>query len=216
MVPDHSFSQGIASGVVSILPPKFYDYVAKGSIILKNAKTFTFCKQGVTFEGYNEPLEADIVIYATGFKGDKKLQDIFQSPLLASIVAGSTETTVPLYREIVHPRIPQLAVIGYSESLSNLFISELRSKWVAEFLDGGFSLPAIKLMEENVMEWERYMKRYAKDYYRRSCLNTINTWYTDQLCRDMRCNPRRKNGFLADLFLPYGPEDYTNLQPNRK
>ncbi|KAJ4811794.1 Flavin-containing monooxygenase [Rhynchospora pubera] len=216
MVPDHSFFQAITSGLFSITPPKFYDYVDKGCLILKKSKTYTFCKQGMILEGCNEPIEADIVIFATGFKGDKKLQDIFRSLLFSNIIAGSTSTTVPLYREIVHPRIPQLAVIGYCEGISNLYLSELRSKWVAEFLDGGFRLPAIKQMEENVIEWEKYTKRYAKDNYRRSSVMIINVWYNDQLCRDMGCNPRRKNGFLADLFLPYGPEDYTNLQPKRK
>ncbi|KAF3340278.1 putative flavin-containing monooxygenase 1 [Carex littledalei] len=215
MVPEYSFFQGITSGLIAIMPLKFYEYAAEGSIILKKAKNFMFCKNGVILEGSNQLIEADSVILATGFKGDKKLRDIFQSPLFANIVAGSTSTTVPLYREIVHPRIPQLAVIGYSESLSNLYVSELRSKWVAEFLDGGFQLPTIKQMEENVMEWDKFMKRYAKEYYRRSCLSTVNTWYNDQLCRDMGCNPRRKNGFLADLCLPYGPEDYANLEPKR-
>jgi dimethylaniline monooxygenase (N-oxide forming) len=65
------------------------------------------------------------------------------------------------------------------------------------------------------MEWAEFMKRYAKEHYRKSCLSIINTWYNDQLCRDMRCNPRKKSGFLADFFLPCGPEDYANLQPKR-
>jgi dimethylaniline monooxygenase (N-oxide forming) len=69
-------------------------------------------------------------------------------------------------------------------------------------------------MEENVMEWDKFMKCYAKKYYRRSCLSTVNTWHNNQLCGDMRCNARRKNGFLADL-LPCGPEDYADLQPKR-
>lgn len=98
MVPDHSFFQGMTSGLIAIMPLKFYEYVAEGSIILKKAKKFMFCKNGVIVEGSNELIEADSVILATGFKGDKKLRDIFQSPLFANIVAGSTSTTVPLYR----------------------------------------------------------------------------------------------------------------------
>jgi dimethylaniline monooxygenase (N-oxide forming) len=98
MVPEHSFFQGITSGLIAIAPPRFYDYTAEGSIILKKAQNFKFCKNGLILEGSNIPIGADTVIFATGFKGDKKLRDIFLSPLFANIVAGSTSTTVPLYR----------------------------------------------------------------------------------------------------------------------
>lgn len=113
-----------------------------------------------------------------------------------------------MVREIIHPRIPQLAVIGFSESLSNLYTSELRSRWLAELLDGTMKLPSMKEMENDLTEWDRFKKRYSGKYYRRSCLAALHIWYSDQLCKDMGWNPKRKKGFIAELFEPYGPLDY--------
>ncbi|XBH71974.1 hypothetical protein VPH35_099365 [Triticum aestivum] len=56
MVPDHSFLQAISSCLVAILLDKFYDMVDQGSIVLKKAKSFSFCKQGVIVEGESTPI----------------------------------------------------------------------------------------------------------------------------------------------------------------
>ncbi|KAJ4803991.1 Flavin-containing monooxygenase [Rhynchospora pubera] len=215
MVPDHSFFQAMTTSLIAILPVKFYNKVEEGSIVLKKKKAFSFFKDGIIIQGENSPTKSDVVIFATGYQSDQKLKDIFKSSFFRDIVVGSQSSTVPLYREIIHPRIPQLAIVGFSESLSNLYTSELRSKWLIHFLGGGFKLPSIRSMEKDVIEWEKYMKRYAGAYFRRSSIGTLHIWYNDQLCRDMGCNPKRKKGFFADLLLPYGPGDYADINPKK-
>jgi dimethylaniline monooxygenase (N-oxide forming) len=107
--------------------------------------------------------------------------------------------------------IPQMAVIGYAESLSNIHTIEMMAKWVAHFLDGAFRLPNIKHMENDILEWEKYMKRQSDKHFRRSCLGSVNIWYNDLLCQEMGYNPKRKKGLFAEWFQPYGSVDYANI-----
>ncbi|XP_078150220.1 putative flavin-containing monooxygenase 1 [Carex rostrata] len=211
MVPDYSFFQAVASCLITILPENFYNKVNEGSIILKQARAFRFFQDGVILEGENLPVRSDIVIFATGYRGDLKLRGIFTSPFFQDAMAGPESSIVPLYRQCIHPRIPQLAIIGYSQSVSNLFTSELTSKWLIHFLQGQFELPSISSMENDVLELERFMRRYSGDYFHQSCINALHMWFNDQLCNDMGHNPRRREGFFANWLLPHLPEDYADI-----
>ncbi|CAK7343830.1 unnamed protein product [Dovyalis caffra] len=240
MVPKHSFLQEFSSCSFPTVPKGFYDKVEEGSIILKKAPKFSFYKEGIEVDDEGTSLETDLVILATGFDGEKKLKDIFLSKIFQDSVLGSSNAAVPLYRlaisfpfwikilefikqnkmtnilvtlsfrECIHPRIPQLAVIGFSEAASNLYASELRCRWLAELLVGTFKTPSIKEMEKDATKWDRYMKQYAGPYYRKACIAGIHIWHNDQLCKDMGWNPKRKKGFFAELFEPYGPIDYVS------
>ncbi|GMN71944.1 hypothetical protein TIFTF001_052747, partial [Ficus carica] len=154
MVPKHSFLQAINACVISMVPENFYDRVEEGSIVLKKSPSFGFCKEGVLIEGEATPRKTDLVILATGFKGDKKLKDVFVSSTFQDYIVGSPNAAVPLYRECIHPQIPQLAVIGFSESVANLYTSEMRCRWLAELLAGTFKIPSIKEMEKDVAKWD--------------------------------------------------------------
>lgn len=119
-------------------------------------------------------------------------------------------------RECIHGRIPQLAVVGFSESVSNLYSSEMRCRWLAELLAGTFKVPSIKEMEKNVKQWDEYAKQYAGEYYRKSCIGALHLWYNDQLCKDMGWNHKRKKGMFAELFEPDGPMDYVPSQTGQE
>uniref|UniRef100_M1B691 Flavin-containing monooxygenase n=1 Tax=Solanum tuberosum TaxID=4113 RepID=M1B691_SOLTU len=197
---------------ISLVPEGFYERVEEGSIkLIKKVESFGFSKEGIVLEGHaTEPIKSDLVILATGFNGLDYLKHIFQSKKYQEFIAGSDDSAAaPLYRECIHPRIPQLAIIGFSESISNLHTSEIRCRWLGELLDGKFMLPSIKVMEKDIAEWDKYKKRYSyRKYYRRSCIGALHIWYNDQLCKDMGWNPKRKKGLWAEWFEPYGPMDY--------
>ncbi|KAL6209142.1 hypothetical protein ACLB2K_020085 [Fragaria x ananassa] len=204
MIPKQSFLQDISSCVVAIVPEKFYDRVQQGSIILKKSSaSFGFVEEGILVEGDASTLiKTELVILATGFRGEKKLKDIFVSPTFQDYITGPKDAILPLYRQCIHGRIPQLAVIGFSESISNLYTSEMRCTWLAELLAGTFKVPGIKEMEKDVKKWDKYAKQYAGEYYRRSCIGALHIWYNDQLCKDMGWSHNRKKGMFAELLSP--------------
>ncbi|KAF5193010.1 flavin-dependent monooxygenase [Thalictrum thalictroides] len=98
MIPKQSFNKDAFSCTIAITPDNFFDRVEEGSIILKKSATFSFCKNGLMIEGDIAPLETDVVILATGYKGDEKLKNIFVSSTFQKYIFGASNTTVPLYR----------------------------------------------------------------------------------------------------------------------
>ena len=101
MVPNHSFLQEMSSCSVATIPEGFYNNADKGSIIMKRSPSFSFFKEGVVLDdsiGPTEHIKSDLVIYATGFKGDQKLKNIFESPKFQDLITGSYNEIVPLYR----------------------------------------------------------------------------------------------------------------------
>ncbi|GMP60330.1 hypothetical protein CsSME_00023235 [Camellia sinensis var. sinensis] len=64
---------------------KYKTKVEEGSIVLKKSQSMSFCSE-------------DLVILATGFKGDEKLKNMFTSPTFQKFIKGPTTTQVPLYR----------------------------------------------------------------------------------------------------------------------
>ncbi|KAJ0737434.1 putative flavin-containing monooxygenase [Helianthus annuus] len=113
--------------------------------------------------------------------------------------------------ECIHPRIPQLAIIGFSDAVSSLFISETRCKWLTALLEGSFKLPTINEMQIDITRWDEYMKQSSGEDHHRSFLGAMEIWYNDQLCKDMGVNPMRKKGLLANLFEAHGPIDYAQI-----
>ncbi|GER55483.1 dimethylaniline monooxygenase [Striga asiatica] len=210
MVPEHSFIKQIHSCMLMVLPRQFYKRVREGSLILKKSRVLGFYEKGLILDLDSESahLETDVVIFATGYKSDEKISNMFTSVEFKNFILGST---APFYRECIHPRIPQLAIMGYSEGPSALFTVEMQSKWIAHFLAGKVAkLPPIKEMEENVKEWEKNAR--LNGVYKRACVGAmLQIHCNDQLCIDMGINPRRKKSIFSHLFSSCCPSDYATI-----
>ncbi|KAG6400200.1 hypothetical protein SASPL_137025 [Salvia splendens] len=95
MVPKHSFLKQICSCMFMILPRDFYGRVREGSLILRKSDVVGFYEKGLVLDGGTSHLEADIVIFATGYKSDEKITGIFSSLEFKKCIIGSS---APFYR----------------------------------------------------------------------------------------------------------------------
>ncbi|KAI4342101.1 hypothetical protein MLD38_026758 [Melastoma candidum] len=202
-------SRSRSAPACSTVQASFYNRVEEGSIVLKKALKFEFRRDGISIDGKLTEVKADVVIMATGFKGDQKLSDIFESQSFRNCILRPPSAVVSLYRECIHPQIPQFAVIGFSKNLSNLYTFEMHCRWLVELLAGKFRLTPICEMEKDMEEWENYLESSGKGY-RKFCQGALHIWNNDQMCKDMGWNQRRKTEFFLEWFEPYGPSDYAS------
>jgi dimethylaniline monooxygenase (N-oxide forming) len=124
MLPKISFLEDMSACQTVMLPDKFYDRVEEGSIIIKNSQILSFCEEGLIIDGENQPIETDVVIFATGFKGDEKLRNIFESPVFQNNIMGSPTSTISLYRSFVNFLFPAIYLsirsLSFSKNASSL------------------------------------------------------------------------------------------------
>ncbi|KAJ7958435.1 Flavin-containing monooxygenase [Quillaja saponaria] len=203
--PDHPFVEDYASCQMAILPENFFPEADKGRIQFKMASKWSFWSRGIEFED-NTQLEADVVILATGYEGKKKLQAILPEPFSSLMVDSSGIR--PLYRGTIHPLIPNMAFVGYVESVSNLQTAELRCKWLARLADEQFKLPSVEKMLEQTTKEIEVMKQTTR-FYKRHCISTFSINHSDDICEEMGWSSWRKNNWFSEAFSPYTSQDYS-------
>ncbi|XP_052183426.1 probable flavin-containing monooxygenase 1 [Diospyros lotus] len=202
--PEHPFEEDYASCQMAILPENFFREADKGKIRFKRASKWWFWEGGVEFDD-NTRLEADVVVLATGFDGKKKLKDIVPEPFRSLVEFPSG--MMPLYRGTINPFIPNMAFVGYIESVSNLHTAELRCQWLGRLVDDQFKLPSVEKMIEQTAEEMMIMKKTTR-FYKRSCISTFSINHSDEICQEMGWNSWRKKSWLAEAFSPYSSQDY--------
>ncbi|KAF9615012.1 hypothetical protein IFM89_021583 [Coptis chinensis] len=200
--PDHSFQEDYASCQMAILPETFFSHANQGRILFKKTSNWWFWDGGIEFDNKTK-LDADVVVLATGFEGKKKLKAILPEPFSSLIDAS----VIPLYRGTIHPLVPNMAFVGYLESVSNLHSAELRCKWLARLLDNQFNLPTIRNMLEQTSKEEKVMQKTTR-FYKRHCISTFSINHSDEICKEMGWGFWRKKNWLLEAFSPYSNQDY--------
>ncbi|PHT42621.1 putative flavin-containing monooxygenase 1 [Capsicum baccatum] len=202
--PEHPFEEDYASCQMAILPENFFTEADKGKIVFKRTSKWWFWEGGVEFEDSTK-LEADVVILATGFDGNKKLKAILPDPFRSLVEFPSG--MIPLYRGTIHPLIPNMAFVGYLESVSNLHSAEIRCIWLSRLVDDLFKLPSVEKMLEQITQEMEIMKRTTR-FYKRNCISTFSINHSDEICQEMGWQFWRKTNWLAEAFSPYNSQDY--------
>ena len=110
-------------------------------------------------------------------------------------------------RGTIYPLVPNMAFVGYLESVSNLHTSELRSIWLARLVDEKFKLPSVEKMIEQTTKEMAVTKRTTR-FYKRHCISTFSINHSDEICEEMGWNSWRKKNWISEAFSPYGSQDY--------
>ncbi|MRG97721.1 flavin-containing monooxygenase [Polyangium spumosum] len=191
---------------LNMAPVGFYEAAQRGTLKLSRGEITRFHEGGVEVSN-GARIEADVVIFGTGFK-----QEIpFLEPSLKRAVQDE-QGTFRLYRGLYHPDAPGLGFCGFVNSLYSQLTSEVGARWLCELFLGRMQLPPRDEMIARVDEQIAYRRRERPDGFVGVCVVPHNFQYIDDLCRDMGARVRRlpENPF-REFMLPVDPSLYADL-----
>merc|ERR1711972_774304 len=174
-----------------ILTYEFRDMCRRGQIKYTLGAISRFEEDGVVLRDGSK-LEADMVIYGTGFA---KNYDIFDESSVQPLLDLERDG-LWLYRNMIPARLRDVAFIGCEVStFNNILTHGLQALWLQRLLTGKLRLPCCGDMEEEAAIWQLHMMRYH-----------------DGLLMDMGKRCKRKGwNILAEVFAPYSAGDYDGL-----
>jgi flavin-binding monooxygenase-like protein len=115
-------------------------------------------------------VEADIVIYCTGYK--------VTFPFFDEELIAAPDNDLPLFRRVFHPQHDNVFFIGLLQPLGAIMpLAAAQSEWVSDYLSGRYALPDPPALRADIEEERRRMfKRYVA-----SKRHTMQVDYDDYL-----------------------------------
>lgn len=191
-----------------ILTYEFRDMLEKGEVGFKIGAIDQIKEKSVILTDGTE-LEADMLIYGTGFKKSYDLFDTtFVQPQLMLEKDG-----LYLYRNIIPPGVPNLAFIGCEVStFNNILTHGLQALWLQRLLTGEMALPGMGGMAKTIEKEQAWKRSWMPPSSARASIWQLHmTKYHDLLMKDIGENPHRKWTPVTEAFMPYGASDYAKL-----
>lgn len=212
-------------GLTGDLRPKkgivedFYGYAAiqdgsfkavrdSGKVDVKVGEIDSFTEGGVSFNG--EEIEADQVIFATGF--GKDYGKLFEADVMKDL--DVQKDGLYLYKRILPPSVPGLAFVGAeTATIFNCTSSGLQAEWLARTVAGE---AGAELSEETMAEEAKAFRDFARSWMpatssRLALVLLHQLHYYDQLLEDMGENPSRKSNPVTEYLGSYYSRDYNGI-----
>jgi len=207
LVPSTRLEHDLFTGG-QILSYEFRDMLRAGRVSKQKGAISSFTSTELRLADGTD-MEADIVVFATGFKKSYSYLDKISKEQLNRDFDG-----LYLYRNIFPTKVKDLCFIGAEVStFNNILTQGLQALWLQKVLMGRLSLPSIEAMEDAI-ETDKSWKRswMPKKGDRAAILQLHKMQYHDQLVKDMGFNHKRKGwNVLAEVFAPYSAADYAGI-----
>ncbi len=187
----------------------FYDLVRDGSVCGQRAEIKGF-SGGTSLELDNgAKLEADLVVFATGFRQGVP----FLEERIRALVEN--ERGFHLYRQILPPVVPRLCFLGYGSSVANPLTTEIGAHWISQHLRGELALPSGAEMDrciEAYRDWAAERMPGKSGFF--VGLHVFD--YVDELVRDMGLATVRSCNFVSENLIPLWAWRYAALTEERR
>eukprot|EP00439_Symbiodinium_sp_Y106_P080462 s2_g19.t1 len=209
MTPEEGIETDLFSGG-QILNYEFRDMVNSGQIQTVCGSIDKFTETGVVLVDGNQ-LDADLVIYGTGFA---KNYDVFDKVIQSKL--NIQKDGLYLYRNIIPPRVPDVAFIGCEVSTFNNILSQgLQALWLQKVISGQMALPKPGSMEYVIQKEQAWKRTWMPPASSRASLYQLHmTKYHDMLVQDIGGQRFRKMpNCFGELFMPYTARDFASLFP---
>lgn len=185
----------------------FYESVISGQIQAKQSSINRFTTDGIELAS-GEFIAADMVILGTGFKaGISFLESKYRQKII------DNEGHFHLYRNILHPDVPNMAFIGYASSFFNPLSSEVSTWWLMEYLRGSMKLPAANYMHQEITEQLQWLKDNMFDSTVGNCTAPYSFQYLEELIEDMGIKVTGKDGIpIQGMMEVLKPSAYQKIR----
>lgn len=189
-------------GELSVETDGFYRMVRDGKIKAVPGGIRSYHPGGFLLSN-GERLEADAVIYGTGFS-----QTL---PFLSKEIRKKftdADGNYLLYRNILPTQLPALAFVGYNTSFYCNLTSEMAALWLAEYLRGNIALPSTAAMEEQIFDNLNWRKQFRPNaMFRNAGVYPFHLTYLDWLMQDMKSGLSLPD-LLAEWLVVMDPSHY--------
>ena len=159
-----------------------------------------------------ESVTADVLVCGTGFTQELPfLEESYRKLIIAP--NGSYR----LFRNIIHPLVPQLGFVGFNSSLFTTLTTEVAANWLVGYMENQLSLPSANAINEDMeymYQWRRHSRPIASEFGG-TCVAPFNFMHLDQLMKDMRL-PVKLSRWPHEYLKPINPADYHKLLRGHK
>ena len=157
-----------------------------------------------------EQIDADIVIYGTGWQQEVSFLD---TELQKSV---QRDGGFDLYRHILPLDVPELGFVGYASSTANQLTAEIAAHWLSQHFRGELTLPSHAVMRREIRRVRAWGAHLGEALARGYHIGPNNRHYVDELLSDMGLPTQRTKNPFVEYLGPLRPERYRNVTEQRR
>jgi hypothetical protein len=188
----------------------FYGAVRDGAVRVKRDSVRSFAADTTVRLESGETLEADVVIFATGW--EQRL-DILE-PELRQL--ATDDRGLRLFRHIMPPEEPNLGFVGYASTIANTLTSEMSAHWLSDAFLGTLQLPGQDAMKEEISRVQRWAERTFPSAREGYFIGPFIAHHVDELVGDMGLSTGRASNALIEYLGRFLPTRYQGVAEERR